>query len=176
MACDQSELFPGEGRGPGAHRAIAEWRFHEGELDALDVRDLLALHFAEMRADSPPEACHVLPLDGLRSPAIRFFSLRERDGTLLGVGALKSLDARHGEIKSMRTSPAALGLGVGGAILAHLVATARTMGHTRLNLETGTSPLFAAANRLYQRHGFAPCSSFGGYPDSPFTAFYTREI
>lgn len=176
MACDQSELFPGEGRVPGAHRAIAKWRFHEGELDLPDIRDLLALHFAEMRADSPPEACHVLPLDGLRSPAIRFFSLRDEDGILLGVGALKSLDARHGEIKSMRTAPAALGLGVGGAILAHLVATAYAMDHTRLSLETGNSPLFAAANRLYLRDGFERCGPFGGYPDTPFTLFYTREI
>ena len=158
MACDQS------------------WTFYENELDVPDLRDLLALHFAEMRADSPPDACHVLPLDGLRAPAIRFFSLRDRDGVLLGIGALKSLGDRHGEIKSMRTSPAALGLGVGGAILAYLIATARTMGHTRLSLETGTSPLFAPANRLYQRGGFTPCGPFGSYPDTPFTAFYTREI
>ena len=156
--------------------SVKGWTVHEGELGLSDIGDLLALHFAEMRADSPPEACHVLPLDGLRSPAIRFFSLRDRDGALLGVGALKSLGDRHGEIKSMRTAPAALGLGVGGAILAHLVATARTMGHTRLSLETGNSPLFAAANRLYQRDGFHPCGPFGGYPGTPFTAFYTREI
>ena len=150
--------------------------FHEGELDRSDVRDLLALHFAEMRADSPPEACHVLPIDGLRDPAIRLFSLRDAAGTLLGVGALKSLDPGHAEIKSMRTAPAALGLGVGGAILAHLTATARAMGYTRLSLETGTTPLFAAANRLYQRDGFVPCEPFGDYPGSPFTAFYAREI
>ena len=156
MACDQS--------------------FHEGELDQPDVRDLIALHFAEMRADSPPEACHVLPIDGLRDPAIRFFSLRAADGQLFGVGALKSLDSDHAEIKSMRTAPAALGLGVGGAILAHLTTTARAMGHSRLSLETGTTPLFAAANRLYQRDGFAPCGPFGGYSDGPFTAFYTRLL
>ena len=156
--------------------SVKGWTVHEGELDALDVRDLLALHFAEMRADSPPEACHVLPLDGLRSPAIRFFSLRDRDSDLLGVGALKSLDDRHGEIKSMRTAPAALGRGVGGAILTHLIATARAAGMTRLSLETGNSPLFAAANRLYQRDGFQPCGPFGDYPDTPFTAFYTRPL
>ena len=176
MACDQSNLFPGEGRGPGARRAIAEWTFHEGELDLPDIRELLALHFAEMRADSPPEACHVLPIDGLRSPAILFFSLRDRNGGLLGIGALKSLDPGHGEIKSMRTAPAALGLGVGGAIVAHLIATARAMGLTRVSLETGTTPLFAAANRLYQRDGFTPCGPFGDYPDSPFTAFYSCEV
>ena len=152
------------------------WTFHEGELDRDDVRALLALHFAEMRADSPPEACHVLPIDELRDTAIRFFSLRDETGTLLGVGALKSLEPGHGEIKSMRTAPSALGLGVGGAILAHLVATARALGLTRLSLETGNSPLFDAANRLYRRDGFQPCGPFGSYADTPFTLFYTREI
>ena len=153
------------------------WQIFEGELDRNDVRALLALHFAEMRADSPPEACHVLPIDELRDPAIRFFSLRDETGTLLGVGALKTLDPAHGEIKSMRTAPAALGLGIGGALLAHLVATARDMGLTRLSLETGNfSPLFDAANRLYQRDGFEACGPFGGYSDTPFTLFYTRSI
>ena len=148
----------------------------EGELDRDDVRALLALHFTEMRADSPPEACHVLPIADLRDPAIRFFSLRDKTGTLLGVGALKALDPAHGEIKSMRTAPTALGLGVGGALLAHLIATARAIGLTRLSLETGNSPLFAAANRLYQRDGFVACGPFGGYSETPFTLFYSRKL
>lgn len=152
------------------------WTFHEGELDRSDVRVLLAHHFAEMRADSPPEACHVLPADGLCGADIRFFSLRGPEGVLLGVGALKTLGIGHGELKSMRTAPDALGLGVGSAMLSHLIAAARTMGMTRLSLETGNSPLFAAANRLYQREGFVRCGPFGDYADTPFTHFYTREI
>ena len=155
---------------------VETWTFHEGELDRADVRALLAVHFAEMRADSPPEACHVLPIDELADPAIRFFSLRDKTGILLGVGALKTLEPGHGEIKSMRTAPAALGLGVGGTLLAHLVTTARTMDLARLSLETGNSPLIAAANRLYQRDGFQPCGPFGGYPGTPFTLFYTRAL
>jgi len=158
MACDQS------------------WTFSEGELDSPDVRALLALHFAEMRADSPPEACHVLPIDGLAAPGIRLSSLRDETGALLGLGALKTLEPGHGEIKSMRTAPSAIGKGIGGALLAHLTATARTMGMTRLSLETGNSPLFAAANRLYRRAGFQPCGPFGGYPATPFTLFYTRLL
>lgn len=167
MACDQT------------HRIAAPAKatdFREGELDRDDVRALLAMHFAEMRADSPADACHVLPIDALRDPAIRFFSLRDGDGVLLGIGALKALEPGHGEIKSMRTAPAALGQGVGGAILAHLVAAGRAAGMTRLSLETGNSPLFAAANRLYRREGFERCSPFGGYPDTPFTFFYSKQI
>jgi putative acetyltransferase len=153
-----------------------DWAIVEGELDRADVRALLDHHFAEMRADSPPEACHVLPIDGLTGPDIRFVSLRDVDGALLGVGALKRLEAGHGEIKSMRTHKDSLGKGVGRAILAHLVGMAQSQGMSRLSLETGNSALFAAANRLYEGSGFSRCGPFGNYPDSPFTHFYSREI
>jgi len=151
------------------------WQFFEGELDRDDVRALLSQHFAEMRAGSPPEACHVLPIDGLKNPAIRFFTLRE-DGVLLGCGALKRLEPGHGEVKSMRTTNAALGRGVGKAMLDHIVAAARSEGMTRLSLETGSTEQFAAALRLYEKEGFDRCGPFGDYADTPFTRFFTKEI
>jgi putative acetyltransferase len=151
------------------------WTIFEGELDQGDVRQLLAQHFTEMRAGSPPSACHVLPVDGLKVPEIRFFTLRE-DGQLLGCGALKRLDPGHGEIKSMRTADAALGRGVGKAMLDHLVTTARGEGMTRLSLETGSTEQFAGANRLYEKEGFERTGPFGGYADTPFTRFFTKEI
>jgi len=150
-------------------------KIHECELDHEDVRALLAQHFAEMRAGSPPSACHVLPVDGLKDPAIRFFTLRE-NGMLLGCGALKRLADDHGEVKSMRTADVALGRGVGKVLLDHLVATARSEGMTRLSLETGSTGQFAAANRLYENYGFERCGPFGGYADTPFTRFFTRAI
>ena len=149
--------------------------FHEGELDRDDVRALLNQHFAEMRAGSPPSTCHVLPVDGLKDSAIRFFTLRE-DGILLGCSALKRLEPGHGEVKSMRTADAALGRGVGKAMLDHLIATARSEGFTRLSLETGSTDQFAAANRLYEKEGFERCGPFGDYADTPFTRFFTKEI
>ena len=152
------------------------WTIHEGELDRDDVRVLLAHHFAEMTAGTPPSACHVMPADALNDPAIRFFTLRGNDGTLLGCGALKRLAADHGEIKSMRTANPALGLGVSGALLAHLITVARDSGMARLSLETGNSAVFDAANRLYLREGFTRCRPFAGYRPTDFTTFYTREI
>jgi putative acetyltransferase len=151
------------------------WMIHEGELDHDDVSSLLAQHFDEMRAGSPPEACHVLPANELRAPEIRFFTLRE-EGVLLGCGALKRLEAGHGEIKSMRTANSALGRGVGKAMLDHLMATAREEGMTCLSLETGSTDQFAAANRLYEKNGFERTGPFGDYADTPWTHFYSRGI
>ncbi len=149
--------------------------YHAGDLDSPDVQALLAHHFSEMRSTSPPEACHVLPLDGLRDPPVTFWSARE-NGELLGVGALKELAPDHGEVKSMRTAPGALGRGVGRAILHHIVAEARSRGYRRLSLETGSTDPFAAALKLYESEGFIPCGPFGGYEDTPFTRFFTREL
>lgn len=149
--------------------------FIAGDLDSADVRALLDLHFRAMRSTSPPDACHVLPADGLRGPSITFWSMRE-DGRLLGVGALKQLAGDHGEVKSMRTSPDSLGRGIGSAILAHIVAEARARGYSRLSLETGTSKPFAAAIRLYEREGFVTCGPFAGYRPTPFTRFFTRAL
>ena len=162
MTCFQSEV-------------VVTWQIFEGELDHDDVRALLAQHFAEMRAGSPPEACHVLPIDGLKDRAIRFFTLRE-DGALLGCGALKRLEPGHGEIKSMRTAHEALGRGVGKFMLDHIVRAAKAGEMSRLSLETGSTEQFAAAIRLYEKQGFERCAPFGGYTDTPFTRFFTREI
>jgi putative acetyltransferase len=149
--------------------------FHPGDLDSGDVQGLLALHFEEMRSTSPPEACHVLPIDALRDPAVTFWSSRD-DGELVGIGALKELARDHGEIKSMRTAPHALGRGVGRALLNHITAEARSRGYRRLSLETGSTEPFVPALRLYESEGFVRCNPFGEYRDTPFTRFFTREL
>ena len=149
--------------------------FHAGDLDSADVQALLAHHFQQMQAQSPPEACHVLPADGLRDPSVTFWSVRE-NGRLLGVGALKELAADHGEIKSMRTDADELGRGVGRAMLRHIIDEARARGYRRLSLETGNTEPFAAALHLYLSEGFEPCGPFGLYLDTPFTRFFTRQV
>lgn len=153
----------------------ARWTFHEGELGSRDVRELIERHFAAMRAISPSDSCHVLPPEDLGAPAITLWSLREA-GALLGIGALKALSADEGEVKSMRTAPNALGRGVGTAMLRHIVARARARGYKQLSLETGSTPPFAAALRLYRREGFVPCGPFGGYAPGPFTRFFTLAL
>ena len=143
---------------------------HQGELDLPDVQHLLAIHVEAMHAHSPPEACHVLPGSALAHPSITFFTAREA-GKLFGIGALKELGAREGEIKSMRVAPEAVGKGIGHRLLEAITAEARRRGYDRLLLETGTTADFEAANRLYDRAGFVPSEPFGGYPTSDFTRF-----
>ena len=72
------------------------------DLSGPEIRALLDEHLANMRSISPPESTHALPIEGLRKPEVTFWTVWE-NGELLGCGALKELDAGHGEIKSMRT-------------------------------------------------------------------------
>ncbi|MGF1550776.1 MAG: GNAT family N-acetyltransferase [Sphingomonadaceae bacterium] len=151
------------------------WTFHPDDLDSPEVRSLLAFHFDEMQASSPPGACHVLASEGLTLPDVTIWSVRENDW-LLGVGALKELFPDHGEVKSMRTAPEALGRGVGSALLDHIVAEAVRRGYRRLSLETGSTEPFVAALRLYRRAGFVPCQAFGSYREHAFSRFFTLDL
>lgn len=140
-----------------------------------DVEALLERHLAFCHAITPLEHAFALDLDGLRDPSITVFALR-RDGELLGVGALKELDPAHGEIKSMHTAAEARGLGVGRALVDHLVATAAARGYTRVSLETGTMDGFAPARALYANAGFEPCGPFGDYEASADNTFMTLAL
>jgi putative acetyltransferase len=140
-----------------------------------DVRALLERHLAFCRATSPPEDVHALDLDGLTGPDVSFYSLRS-DGRVLGVGALKTLDAEHVEIKSMHTAEEARGHGVARALLAHLLTVAEERGARRVSLETGSMDEFAPARALYASAGFEPTGPFGDYWDSPNSAYMTRTL
>jgi len=147
-----------------------------GGLERADVQALLAAHAQGMLASSPKDSCHFLDLSGLQTPDVSFWTIWEGD-TLLGMGALKQLDATHGEIKSMRTAAEHLGKGAGTAMLRHIIDTARARGLTRLSLETGSTPPFEPALRLYERHGFTLCDAFAGSDnDDPFSRFLTITL
>ena len=140
-----------------------------------DVLTLLRAHWAFAHDNTPPEDVHALDLDGLLDPSVTFFSAR-RDGVLVGVGALKRLDASHAELKSMHTAAIARGEGVGGALLEQLLAFARAAGYARVSLETGAMESFVPARAMYARAGFVECEPFGDYVPSRNSTFMTRTV
>lgn len=146
-----------------------------GDFGDDRVKALLRRHLEGMHANSP--AGHVFALDwsGLQKPEISFYALWD-DEELLGFGALKELDPRSGEVKSMRTADAHLRKGVAAAILEHIIAEAITRGYTRLSLETGSGPAFEPALALYRKHGFVSGGAFGDYEKSPFNQFLHLEL
>ena len=149
--------------------------FKLDDLSGAPTRGLIVRHLAGMRASSPPESVHALDIDELLAPDITFWSVW-LDDEIAGCGALKRLDARRGEIKSMRVADTFLGRGVGRAILEHLIGEARMRGMESLWLETGSTDAFIPALRLYESAGFRRCGPFDGYVDDPFSVFMMRAI
>jgi putative acetyltransferase len=94
----------------------------------------------------------------------------------MGCGALKELDATHGEVKSMRTPATLRRRGAGRAVLTHILAEARARGYTRLSLETGSMAEFKPARELYESFGFSYCGPFGPYKEDPYSTFMTLEL
>jgi putative acetyltransferase len=140
------------------------------------VLRLLNEHLEDMYAISPPESVHALDVSKLKVPSISFWTIWSDEQTLLGCGALKELDATHGEVKSMRTPKALRGRGAGRLILTHIIAEARQRGYARLSLETGPAATFAAAHKLYVSAGFRHCGPFGDYGLDPHSVFMTLEL
>ena len=150
-------------------------RIEADDLSRPQVQALLQEHLDNMYQLSPAESVHALDLSKLRNPDITFWTVW--DGPLLlGCGALKELEARHGEVKSMRTPRALRRRGAGRAILAHIVEVARARGYERLSLETGSAEPFKPAQQLYQSFGFTYCGPFASYRADPNSVFMTLAL
>jgi putative acetyltransferase len=145
------------------------------DLRGPEIAALLEEHMSGMRATSPEASVHALDLEGLRQPEITFWSAWD-GAALMGCGAVRELDATHGEIKSMRTTAAHLRKGVAAQILARIIQVAQERGYQRLSLETGSTPDFAAAHALYAGFGFNQCGPFAGYAVDPFSVFMTKVL
>jgi putative acetyltransferase len=167
-----------EPRALGGRRARAiesSMRILSGGLDDPRVQTLLEHHARTARMETAPGSAHALDFEGLKSPDVKFWSAWDGD-TLVGVGALRRLSESHGEIKSMHTVQGRRRAGAGSAILRHMIDVARTLGMTRLSLETGSWSYFHPARALYRKHGFVECPPFGDYTSDPNSIFMTLAL
>lgn len=111
------------------------------------------------------------------APGSGMFLVARWFGRPVGCGALRclrepavmsALGPRVGELKRMYVAPEVRGQGIGRALLARLETEARTLGLTRLVLETGTRQAEALA--LYRRAGFTAIPAYGEYAASSATS------
>ena len=145
------------------------------DLSGPQVIGLLQVHLQSMALHSPPESVHALDLAALRKPDITFWSVWD-ESELMGCGAIKELDPRHGEIKSMRTASTHLRKGVAAALLRHILDESRRRSYRQLSLETGSMAAFAPARSLYASFGFEACGPFADYVEDPYSVFMTRQV
>ena len=157
----------------------------DGKLENLQIsisdprdnamKSLLQSHLDFCMSVTPAESVFALNVEKLLSSDITVFGAW-RNGKLLGVGALRKLDAQHGELKSMHTAKESRGSGVGKALVAHILNYAKEFGLTRVSLETGNYEEFAPARELYRSIGFEECAVFGDYPESSISVCMTKYL
>jgi|TARA_B100000780_G_C20933297_1_gene372072 putative acetyltransferase len=147
----------------------------EDNFDNPEVHELLTKHFIELRSVSPEGSAHVLDINGLRDPSIKFWSLWENE-TLIGSGALKFLDIEHGEFKSIRVSDKFRNQGNGIKVINHLINEAKKLNIKRLSLETGAGKFFIIARKLFNKSGFKTCKPFSHYKNDINSVYMTMLI
>jgi len=147
----------------------------EGNFDDIEVHELLVKHFIELRSVSPQGSAHVLDINGLKEPTIKFWSLWE-DDKLMGSGALKFLDKRHGEFKSIRVNDKFRNKGFGLKVINHLIEEAKKLGIKKLSLETGAGKFFTPARGLFIKCGFKVSEPFSHYQEDVNSVYMSMLI
>ena len=147
----------------------------EGNFENPEVNQLLTKHFIELRAASPEGSAHVLDIPCLKDPSIKFWSLW-KNKKLLGCGALKFLDKRHGEFKSIRVHDEFRNKGNGIKIMEHLIQEAIKLNIERLSIETGAGKFFEPARKLFKKCNFEPCEPFAHYKEDINSIYLTKLI
>lgn len=146
-----------------------------GGLDRSDVATLLSEHLDEMRSLSPPESAHALDLAGLRENGVTFWTAISGN-MAVGCAALKELNSKHAEIKSMRTSRSHRGQGVAKFLIHCILAEAKQRDYQQLSLETGSMDFFLPARKLYEHFGFEYCPPFADYVEDANSVFMTLKF
>tara|TARA_B110000967_G_scaffold207265_1_gene256163 strand:+ start:1388 stop:1855 length:468 start_codon:yes stop_codon:yes gene_type:complete len=147
----------------------------EGNFNNPEVNELLVKHFIELRSVSPKGSAHVLDINGLKDPVIKFWSLWENDN-LIGSGALKFLDKKHGEFKSIRVNDKFKNKGYGLKIINHLIEESKKLNIKKLSLETGAGKFFTPARKLFIRCGFKRCEPFSHYEQDVNSTYMSMLI
>jgi putative acetyltransferase len=144
-------------------------------LDSQAVIQLLKDHLDDMYATTPAESVHALDVESLKHSSITFWRA-EKNGEILGCIAIKELNSKHAEIKSMRTAANARNQGVGSALLNHVIKVAKFRNYQQISLETGAMDFFKPARKLYENNGFIYCQAFANYKSDVNSCFMTLKL
>lgn len=141
-----------------------------------DVRALVTELNAYLNPLSPPEFQFQMTVEQMADAKTTVFVARDDSGRAVGCGALKVESDELAEVKRMFTRPEVRGQRVGRALLDAIEQLARDKGILHLMLETGDTPGFEPAHRLYTSAGFTRCGAFLDYPDSAYSAFFEKWL
>ena len=147
----------------------------KGSVGSPAVQALISALDAEITERYPEENANFFRLDADEVAQGRgAFLVATVDGEVVGCGAVRRLDGTDAEIKRMYVTPSSRGRGTGRALLAALEGEARSLGATRLVLETGKRLFEAVA--LYKRAGFTIIPPFNEYVGARLSLCMGKEL
>ena len=135
------------------------------------ARRLIRAHLAHSSESTPQTSNHSMDSEALRGSGIRFWTLADETGDVVGCGALKPLHDGTVEVKSVHIAEVARGRGLARAMMGHLIEVARREGATAVVLETGSQDEYSPARGLYEALGFGYCDPIPGYGPDPNSVF-----
>lgn len=139
------------------------------DLDSRPAQELIGALNVELRGAYPEPGANHFGLSAAEiAPGHGAFLVAYREQTPVGCGAVRLLDPETAELKRMYVDPTLRGTGIGRRLVEALEAEARSLGASRLVLETGTRQHAALA--LYARCGFERIPLYGEYLLSPDTS------
>lgn len=144
-------------------------------FESADVQGLITALDAALAAIYPPEQRFG---PNLRAAQVEggqgVFLVARRSGSPIACGGIRLLDPRSAELKRMFCVAEQRGRGVGRALLTRLEDEARSLGVSRLKLETGVHQ--EAAIALYRRAGFEAVECWGEYRSSPTSVCFEKHL
>ena len=139
---------------------------------APSVRVLIDELDAYMIPLYPAESNHLLGIETLRQPEMRFFAAAVGED-VMGCGGCW-LHADYAEIKRVYVSPRARGLGLAKKLMQRIEDEARLAGKNIARLETGIHQPEAIG--LYRAIGYAARGPFGAYAPDPNSVFMEKSL
>jgi len=140
---------------------------------APEIRALVEELDRYMQDLYPPESNHLLDIEALAEPRMRFFAAR-RNAEALAIGGCW-LHGDYAEVKRVYVRPAARGLGLARRIMARIEEEARREGRPIARLEAGIHQPEALG--LYRALGYVERGPFGDYPvDDPNSVFMEKSL
>lgn len=120
----------------------------------------------------PAESNHLLDIETLRQPQMRFFSAKVNDD-VMGCGGCW-LHEGYADIKRVYVSPKARGLGLAKKLMQRIEDEARATGRAIVRLETGIHQPEAIG--LYRVLGYVDRGPFGDYAEDPYSVFMEKAL
>lgn len=133
-------------------------------IELTSAAALFRAYAKALPADLAPQgfSAELSSLPGVYGPPKGELLLAKRGDHVLGCIAFKPLEGRIAEIKRLFVRPQARGTGVGKALVAAAIATARQAGYDEIKLDSLQE--MTAAIALYKSFGFEPIAPYGSHP------------